>query len=117
MAIRAWNALSRATGWAAGSFIFCERTAFSELGGFSEELYASEELDLFRRLKRLARGRGKEIVILHRHPLRTSDRKLRLYRRGELLGFLGRFVLHPRRTLRNASDCKPWYDGRRDPSN
>ena len=93
--IRAWNALSRATRWAAGSFIFCERNAFSDLGGFSEELYASEELDLFRRLKRLARGRGKEISILHRHPLRTSDRKLRLYGRGELLGFLARFVLHP----------------------
>lgn len=115
LAVRAWNALSRATHWAAGSFIFCESAAFSELGGFSEELYASEELDLFRRLKRLARGRGKEIVILRRHPLRTSDRKLRLYRRGELLGFLGRFLLHPRRTLRNPSDCQPWYDGRRDP--
>ena len=54
-------------------------------------------------------------MILHRHPLRTSDRKLRLYAWGELLGFLGRFVLHPRRTLRNSSDCQPWYDGRRDP--
>jgi hypothetical protein len=113
VAIRAWNALSRATRWAAGSFIFCERTAFSELGGFSEELYASEELDLFRRLKSLARRRGKQVVILHRHPLRTSDRKLLLYRPGELLGFLGKFVLHPRRTLRSPSDCTPWYDGRR----
>ena len=113
MAIRAWNALSRVTRWAAGSFVFCEAGAFRELGGFSEELYASEELELFGRMKSLARRRGKEVVILHRHPLRTSERKLLLYRRGELLGFLGRFVLHPRRTLRNPSDCKPWYDGRR----
>ncbi len=114
LAIRAWNALSRATHWSAGAFVFCRRDAFSELCGFSEELYASEELDLFRRLKRLARSRRKDIVILHRHPLRTSDRKLRLYGCGELLGFLGRFILHPRRTLRNRSDCQPWYDGRRD---
>ena len=113
VAIRAWNALSRATRWAAGSFIFCERTAFSELRGFSEELYASEELDLSRRLKRLARRRGKRILILHRYPLLTSDRKLRLYGWGELLGFLGRLLLHPRRSLRSAAACRPWYDGRR----
>ena len=113
VAVRAWNALSRVTGWAAGSFIFCERSAFSELQGFSEELYASEELELFRRLKRLARARGKKIVILDGHPLLTSDRKLRLYGWGELLGFLGRFLLHPRRSLRSAAACRPWYDGRR----
>ena len=112
-AIHAWNGLSRATRWAAGAFVFCERGAFAELGGFSEELYATEELDLFRRLKRLARRRGKRIAILHRHPLLTSDRKLRLYRWDELAGFAARFVLRPRRTLRSAADCRPWYDGRR----
>jgi glycosyltransferase involved in cell wall biosynthesis len=113
VAIRLWNLLSRATRWAAGSFVFCERGAFAELRGFSEELYASEELDLFRRLKRLARDRGKRIAILHGNPLQTSDRKLRLYRWGELAGFLAKFVFRPRRTLRSAADCRPWYDGRR----
>jgi glycosyltransferase involved in cell wall biosynthesis len=113
VAIRAWNALSRATRWAAGSFIFCERAAFSELGGFSEELYASEELDFCRRLKPVARRRGRKILILHAHPLLTSDRKLRLYGWGELLAFAGRFLLHPRRSLRSAASCRPWYDGRR----
>jgi glycosyltransferase involved in cell wall biosynthesis len=113
ISVRGWNVVSRLTDWAAGSFIFCRREAFAGMGGFSEELYASEELDLFRRLKRLARNRGLAIRILHRHPLRTSDRKLRLYGRRELLRFLGRFVLHPRRTLRTPADCQPWYDGRR----
>jgi len=112
-AIRAWNTISRVTRWAAGAFIFCERVAFASIGGFSEELYATEELELFRRLKRLARERGQDIVILHRFPLRTSDRKMRLYSRGELLGVFGRFLRHPRAALRNAADCKPWYDGRR----
>ena len=113
LAIRGWNALSRLTRWAAGSFIFCEAAAFRELKGFNEELYASEELDFFQRLKPLARSRGKQIRILHRHPLRTSDRKLHLYTRRELQGFMLRFILHPRRTLRNPADCRPWYDGRR----
>src|SRR6266496_790416 len=70
--IRLWNALSRLLKWAPGSFIFCEATAFREVGGFSRELYASEEVDLFQRLKRLARARRQRIRILHQHPLITS---------------------------------------------
>ena len=111
--IRAWNVLSRLNRWGAGSFIFCERAAFSELKGFSEDLYASEELDFFQRLKPLARRRGRKILILHRNPLHTSDRKVRLYGWRALLGFLGRFLLRPRRALRNPKDCSAWYDGRR----
>ena len=108
-----WNATSRLMRWAAGSFIFCEAASFREVGGFSEALYASEELDLFRRLKRLARKRGRSIVILHRHPLLTSDRKVRLYRWSEHLGFLLRTFATGGRTLRRREDCKVWYDGRR----
>ena len=62
--VAAWNSLSRRLRWAAGSFIFCEAAAFREVGGFSQELYAGEEIDLFQRLKRLARRRRREIVIL-----------------------------------------------------
>ncbi|HVJ25560.1 MAG TPA: glycosyltransferase, partial [Burkholderiales bacterium] len=63
-----WNRLSRAARWGAGAFIFCEARAFRALGGFNEELYASEDIDLFRRLKRRAHRDGRVIVILHRHP-------------------------------------------------
>ena len=112
-ALAVWNAASRGLRWAAGAFVFCEASAFRSIGGFSEELYASEELELSRRLKRLARERGLEFRILHRHPLQTSARKLHLYGWRELAPVFGRFLLHPRRVLRNARDCSPWYDGRR----
>jgi glycosyltransferase involved in cell wall biosynthesis len=108
-----WNAVSRINKWAAGSFIFCEAAAFRETGGFSEELYASEEIDLFRRLKRLARREGRTIVILHRHPVRTSDRKLRLYGWRELFWFMVKTVVSRGRTLRSREECFAWYDGRR----
>lgn len=104
----AWNAFSRATSWAAGSFFFCEARAFRELGGFSERLYAAEELDLSRRLKR--RGR---FVVLSRHPLATSDRKARLYAWHEHARFLGKFLLFGVRVLRRREECSIWYDGRR----
>ena len=112
-ALGLWNIIGRAMRWAAGAFVYCEAAAFREVGGFSEELYASEELDLSQRLKRLARAQGREFRILRRHPLHTSDRKLHLYGWGELLPIMGRFLLHPRRMLRSAKDCSPWYDGRR----
>ena len=113
IALGFWNTLSRSLHWAAGAFVFCRRDAFAGLGGFSEELYAAEELDLSSRLKKLARGQGKEFRILHRHPLLTSARKMHLYGWRELARVFGRFLLHPRRMLRSAKGCSPWYDGRR----
>ena len=102
-----WNAISRVGRMAAGSFIFCEACAFRDAGGFSLELFASEELELFKRLKRLARATGRTIVILDEHPLVTSDRKARLYTKREMAGSvlkstltLGRAVQESRRLLR-----------------
>jgi glycosyltransferase involved in cell wall biosynthesis len=112
-AIGLWNATSRLMRWAAGSFIFVEAAAFRELGGFDEALFASEELELFKRLKRMARAKGRRIAILHRHPILTSDRKLRLYGWGEFFRFTAKTVLSRGRTLRRREDCAAWYDGRR----
>jgi glycosyltransferase involved in cell wall biosynthesis len=110
---RVWNGISRVARLLAGSFIFCEADAFRQAGGFSRELYAGEELDLSRRLKRLARARKKRIVILHRHPLVTSARKLHLYTPAEHLRFIVKTVLLPKRVLTNRDQCATWYDGRR----
>ncbi len=108
-----WNFLSRTLRWAAGSFIFCETAAFREIGGFTEKLYAAEEINLFRRLKRLARRRRRSIAILRDHPLLTSHRKAHLYSMREMLRFWLRTVTSGGRTLRNRRESFPWYDGRR----
>ena len=111
--VRGWNLLSRANRWAAGSFVFCEAAAFRHLGGFSQELFASEEIEFSQRLKKLARQRSKQMVILHRHPLVTSARKMHLYSNWEHLRFLGKTVLTAGGTLRARDTCTVWYDGRR----
>ena len=108
-----WNILSRMRRWVAGSFIFCEGEAFRKVGGFSLELYASEEIDLSKKLNKLAREQGREVVILHRHPMLTSARKMRLYSPGELLAFTSKAVFSPRQTVTSREACGPWYDGRR----
>ena len=85
------------------------------MGGFSLELFATEELELFGRLKAAARRSGRTIVILHAHPLVTSDRKARLYTKREMATSLLKSVLTLGRTMRNRDDCYVWYDGRREP--
>ncbi len=107
-----WNCASRMGRWLAGSFIFCEAAAFRKLGGFSHEMFAAEELELSRRLKRLARETNRKLVILHRHPLVTSARKMRLYTVRDHLKLLVR-VLFNRRALKSREACSLWYDGRR----
>jgi glycosyltransferase involved in cell wall biosynthesis len=110
---RLWNGVSRLAGLLAGSFIFCQAAAFRQVGGFSHELFAGEEIDLSRRLKQRARILGKRLVILHRYPLLTSARKIRLYTLREHLGFLARTLLVGGRTLNSREACFTWYDGRR----
>jgi glycosyltransferase involved in cell wall biosynthesis len=108
-----WNIVSRVFKWAAGAFIYCEAGAFRTVGGFNQELFASEEIDLSKRLKKLARSRGKKFVILHGDPMLTSARKMRLYSRQELTRFLTKAIFRPRSTITSREACSPWYDGRR----
>ena len=97
----------------AGSFIYVEAAAFRQTGGFSNELFAAEELELSQRLKKIARATGQKIVILHRHPIKTSARKMKLYSAREMGGFFLRSLFSPRKTLRNREAAFMWYDGRR----
>ncbi|MEO7297851.1 MAG: glycosyltransferase [Verrucomicrobiota bacterium] len=108
-----WNVTSRVLHWVAGSFIFCEAAAFRKVGGFNHQFFTGEELDLSKRLKRFARSQKKKIVIVSKYPLLTSDRKIHLYRRGELGRFFLKAFLRPTATMKNRDACSPWYDGRR----
>lgn len=109
---RLWNWASRMGGWLAGSFIFVEAAAFRELGGFNPEMFAGEELEFSRRLKRLARQQGRRLLILHRHPLVTSARKMRLYTLWDHVKLLAQVTFNPR-VLTRREACTLWYDGRR----
>ncbi len=108
-----WNWVSRQRGLLAGSFIFVETAAFRKIGGFNTEFFVGEELDLAKRLHKLARETGRKIIILHRHPILTSDRKVRLYTPWELLRFMLRAGFRPKTVMKNKEACYAWYDGRR----
>lgn len=111
--VRLWNLISRVRRWAAGSFIFCDAAVFRELNGFSEALYASEEIDFCKRLNRAGRRLKRRVVIITDVRMLTSARKLSLYRRDEHFRFFLRFLFSPRRVLASRELCHTWYDGRR----
>ncbi len=110
---QAWNWTSRFKKWLAGSFIFIEAAAFRELGGFNQKYFAAEELELSQRLKSLAKAKGKKIVILHKHPLITSARKMKLYSGREMGSFFLRSIFSHKRTMTSREASYLWYDGRR----
>lgn len=108
-----WNRASRMRRLLAGSFIFCETAAFRKIGGFSDKLFAGEELELSWRLRKLAKETGRQIVILHQHPLVTSARKMRLYSKREHLRFLASVIFTGGQALTSRDAAHLWYDGRR----
>ncbi len=108
-----WNLISITMRWAAGSFIFCRSDAFKSIGGFNEDLFASEEIDFSKRIKRFARGKNLRFKIITKPRLRTSERKVHLYEKREYCIFVLKTVLKFGSTLRERESCKIWYDGRR----
>lgn len=108
-----WNTASRLFRWAAGSFIFCEASAFHAVGGFSTNLYAGEEIEFSKQLKKHARARRKRMRIISDERLLTSARKMHLYTGREHFRFLLRALFFPKQVLGNPAECHTWYDGRR----
>ncbi|MFQ5589425.1 MAG: glycosyltransferase, partial [Nitrospiria bacterium] len=74
--IRFWQWVSIHCQLAAGSFVYCLRQAFEEAGGFSEALYAGEEIRLSWALKKWGKPRRQSFRIITDFPVRTSARKL-----------------------------------------
>lgn len=100
--------LFRATGMAAGCFLFCTRKAFAAVGGFDEAFYGAEELMMSRALKR----HGQFVVL--RQAVLTSGRKLRTHSVGEMLKIIGRLALHGPSAIKQRQGMELWYAERRE---
>jgi cellulose synthase/poly-beta-1,6-N-acetylglucosamine synthase-like glycosyltransferase len=107
------NLLMRTLVWAAGSFVFCRADAFREIGGFSTELYAAEEIQFSQDLKRWGTARGLGFALLHTQRHISSGRKFYLYSWAEILQHLFRGLVFARPTLRDKTKLDLFYDGRR----
>lgn len=103
-----WNWLSIKARLAAGCFVYCRADAFHDIGGFSNRVYAGEEIFLSRQLKRWAKRHKMTFDIVSIDPVITSSRKLQWYSSAQiiqqmLLMFIPGAVFSKRL-------CKTWYD-------
>jgi glycosyltransferase involved in cell wall biosynthesis len=103
-----WTWCSKTFSWAAGSYLFCLREAFTDVGGFDERFYASEEIRISESLKKWGRKRSLSMTILDQKAV-TSDRKVRWFPVGRLLGVMLSIILRPWR-LRTREGCWLWYE-------
>ena len=96
-----------------GPFMFIESATFRKLGGFSIETFSGEDWELGQRMQKLAKETGKRFVVLHRHPILTSAR--RLMEHSPLVSFkmLYYILFVPRRIKVSRETAHRWYDGRR----
>jgi glycosyltransferase involved in cell wall biosynthesis len=95
-----------------GPFMFIESATFQKLGGFSLETFAAEDLELGGRLQNLAKETGKRFVILHRHPILTSARRLKGHSPLVSFKMLYYIIFVPRRIKVSREKARRWYDGR-----
>ena len=106
--VNTWNRLSQRQGLAAGCFIYCLREAWDAVGGFSERVYAGEEIWFSRRLRRWGRGRGLGFRIIADIPIRTSGRKVEWFTTAQVARRAIPLLLCPWLT-RSKRFCDLWY--------
>ena len=71
-----WNWISATFGFAAGCFIYCLQEGFEAIGGFSEKVYASEEIWFSNELRSWGKTRNMAFQMISSHRIITSGRKL-----------------------------------------
>jgi glycosyltransferase involved in cell wall biosynthesis len=102
------RAVLRAGQLAAGCYVFCTRDAFDRVGGFDEQLYASEEIAFSRALQRHGR------VVIVKEPVVSSGRKLRANSGRDVLRLCGRLARHGTALMRSRDHLSVWYGARRE---
>ena len=103
-----WNWISSTFDLAAGCFIYCLREGFEAVGGFSQKVYASEEIWLSQRLRSWGNLRKKAFIMLTDARAVTSSRKLEWFSPLQLGLTVMVTTLFPF-SLRFRKLCALWY--------
>jgi glycosyltransferase involved in cell wall biosynthesis len=107
-ALNLWNWFSLTFGIAAGCFVYCLREGFEAVNGFSEKVFASEEIWFSRELKSWGKKRHKDFCIIAAPPILTSGRKLVWFTPTRLTIPILVLTIFPF-LLRFRSFCSHWY--------
>lgn len=102
-----WNRTSSLLHLAAGSYVYCYREAWADVGGFSQQMYAGEELVFSRKLKAWGRKRRLGFQVLTEAPITTSARKMEWFNGRQVLWQMILLSVPGGVMRRNA--CGMWY--------
>ncbi len=103
-----WNLVSRIRKWAAGCFVYVERGAFEAVGGFDEQYFAAEEVQLSKALNRQGR------MVILRTPVITSGRKIKTHTIWDSVKILFRMLVTWGGSLRKREGLEFWYGERKN---
>jgi glycosyltransferase involved in cell wall biosynthesis len=107
--VKFWTTVSKLTQLAAGAFIFCTNEAYKGCGGYSESIYAAEDLVFSRALQKWGKSHGKQkFTIITKYPIITSDRKMKWFTNWEIFTKLFLLGLMPWK-LRSRKNADFWY--------
>lgn len=107
LAVSMWNVVAKNARLAAGCFIYARRDAFLDVGGFSDQVYASEEIWLSLALKRWGKKRRQRFEILPDAVL-TSARKVDWLSASDILKQTLIILVFPF-ALTSRRFCSAWY--------
>jgi glycosyltransferase involved in cell wall biosynthesis len=103
-----WNFFSVKFGVAAGCFIYCLKEGYDAVGGFSEAVYASEEIWFSWKLLAWGKQRRMAFRIIDHPQVITSSRKLKWFSLLQMFGMVVMFGFFPF-AFRFRSLCRLWY--------
>ena len=95
-------------GFAAGCFIYCLKEGFEAVDGFSEKVYASEEIWFSQKLQSWGKKRNMDFRIITAPAIITSGRKLEWFSPFRLVIPALVLTMFPF-LLRFRSFCSHWY--------
>jgi len=108
LALDSWNWISRNLLLAAGCFVFCTKEGFEATAGFSEKVYASEEIWFCISLRTWGRKTNKTLFIINEPGLISSGRKLDWYSQRELVFLTVALLIMPP-LIFFRKFCPHWY--------
>ena len=112
-ALAVWTWISTRLKLGAGCFLYCTKEDFESTGGFSEAVYASEEIWFSRNIKRLKSNKGKKFLIITEHPVISSGRKFEWFGVWQQLLLLIMLTLFPYAVFYKRF-CSFWYKRPKD---
>lgn len=108
VAVALWTVIGKVGKLAAGCFVYCRKDAFEAVGGFSEQVYASEEVWLSLALKKWGRANQQTFLILD-DAATTSARKIEWFSGCDIVKQMLVLLIFPL-AVRSKRFCSTWYN-------